>query len=604
LLDLQNTVLEMIAKGEPLADTAARLCIEVEKLLPEVICSVIAVDRTGLLHPLAGPSLPSSYSAAIEGLPIGPCVGSCGSAIFLKAPISTVSIEEDPRWTSYKHLVLPLGLKACWSSPIFDNRGEPIGAFAFYYRTSRGPTEEEQAVVRHCVHLCAIALERHERVTEQERRAVTDALTSLPNRAAFNAELDRLDCSRSGAWALFLIDIDNLKVINDTFSHQAGDCLLRHVASELSLSAAPDQAYRIGGDEFAIILRSREVLHDLTSAAGQLLDRIARPADCGGHIVVPRATIGSAVYTENDRTASRVRQNADFALYHAKETGRGGFVQYWPGIGTRITRRLDAIRDIDAALREGRIEAFYQPIVRLDTREIVGLEALARMRDGNRYITASEFCEATKDAHIAAALTERMVGAVATDVAAWLQMGIPFQHVGINMSSADVHGGFILETITKAFEQKGVPMSHVILEVTESVYMDNDGGAAAKAVAMLRGKGLKVALDDFGTGFASLTHLLTMPVDIIKIDRSFVARINSHEASFAVIEGLISIARRLGIRVVAEGIETEEQAASLQELGCLLGQGYLFAPAVKRDQMTTMLKRMAQPPTLAASSRL
>jgi diguanylate cyclase (GGDEF)-like protein len=584
----------MIARGEPLAETANRLCLEVERLLPDVVCSVITVDHACRLRPLAGPSLPQSYAEAVDGQGIGPNVGSCGTAIYLKQPVAVVDIETDPRWAAYKHLVLPLGLRACWSSPVLDNRNEPIGAFAFYYRTPRGPNALEQATVRHCVHLCAIAIEMHDHVAEIERRAVTDALTELPNRAAFDDVLDGLDCSRAGDWGLFLVDLDNLKVVNDTFSHYAGDCLLRHVAAQLSIAAAPDKVYRLGGDEFAIILRSPEALADPDGAASRILERIARPANCGGHIVVPRATIGAAIYAEEDGMASRVRQNADFALYHAKETRRGGNVRYWPGLGTRISRRLEAIRDIDTALREARVEPFYQPIVRLDTRDVVGVEALARMRVDDDVVSAAAFYEATKDAHTAAALTKYMVEMVAADVSAWLGMGIPFQHVGINVSSVDIHGGTIFDTITRAFGRHGVPLKHVILEVTESVYMDDNAGAVAKAVALLRGQRLKVALDDFGTGYASLTHLLTMPVDIIKIDRSFVSRMNSHAASFAIVEGLITIARKLGVRIVAEGVETEAQAASLQGLGCVLGQGYLFSPAIDRADTTALLKRRAQ----------
>jgi diguanylate cyclase (GGDEF)-like protein len=593
VLQLQNIILEKIAKGDTLASTITRLCREVEKLAPDVICSVLMVDGC-VLRPLAGPSLPADYSAALDGLELGPLVGSCGTAAFLRSEVVVTDIATDPKWAEFKHLALPLGVRACWSSPILDAEGESVGTFAFYYRTCRGPTKFEKEIVRHSVHLCAIALDRHHRVNEQERRASRDALTGLANRSAFSAALAELDRDMPGGWALLAIDLDNLKIVNDTFGHQAGDSLLRVAGERIAAEAAPDLAFRIGGDEFAVILRSEAKLRDLEGAAERILAALVEAADCAGHMIVPRATIGGAAFSAGDRVAERVRQNADFALYHAKETGRGGFVRYWPGLGTNITRRLTAIREVDAALRDDRIRPYYQPIVRLDTREIVGLEALCRMRLGDRILCAEKFQEATKDIHVATAMTARMMKLIAADVRSWLDMGIPFQHVGINVSSADMHGGALERVLVEAFEHENVPLKHVILEVTETVYMGEPGRHVRKTVQALRRKGLRVALDDFGTGYASLTHLLSVPVDIIKIDKEFVDGLAPGVPKMAIVEGLIQIAKKLDIHVVAEGIELEDQAEQLWAAGCVLGQGYLFSHAVDAEAATALLLERAQ----------
>jgi diguanylate cyclase (GGDEF)-like protein len=594
VLELQNTILEMIATGDTLANTASRMCVEAEKLAPNVICSILTVDGARLLHPLAGPSLPRGYSASLDGLPLGPNAGSCGTAAYLREEVTVTDIENDPRWAAFRQLALPFGLRACWSKPILNVAGDAIGTFAFYYHERRGPTQLEREIVRNCVHLCVIALDRHQRVVEHERRAFTDGLTGLANRAAFDAALEKLDVEKIGGWALLVLDLDNLKVVNDTFGHYAGDCLLQIAGARIAAEMPAGHVFRIGGDEFAIILNSDDQPFEIHRSAERLLKVLAGPADCSGHIVVPRATIGGAVLSAGDQTTERVRQNADFALYHAKETGRGGFVQYWPGLGTTITRRLGDIREVDAALREHRIDAFYQPVVRLDTREIVGLEALCRMRLGDRIIAAADFQEAMKDVHVARALTTRMMALVAADVRAWLEMGIAFQHVGVNVSSADMHGGALDTILSDAFGHEGVPLKHVIVEVTETVYMGDGDRSVQKAVETLRAEGFRVALDDFGTGYASLTHLLTVPVDIIKIDKSFVDRLAPDNASMAIVEGLLQIAKKLDIRVIAEGIETEEQAELLQAAGCVLGQGYLFSRPVNRHITTRLLVEMAQ----------
>ena len=602
LVRLQNIILEMIATGKTLERTAERLCAEVERLVPAAICSVLTVGTDDLLHPLAGPSLPKSFSEALEGVPIGPLVGSCGTAAWLRTDIAVTDIDTDERWAEFKHLAGPLGLRACWSSPILNASGAPIGTFAFYYRECRGPTEFEQKIVRHCVNLCVIAIERHQRVIEHERRAFCDALTSLPNRAAFNGALESLQCDVPGAWAMFVVDLDNLKDVNDTFGHHAGDCLLQIASRRMSDAIRPDRMFRIGGDEFAVILQSDDALRDFDGAAERILEALVSPADCGGHMIVPRATIGGAILSAGDSAPENVRQHADFALYHAKESGRGGFVRFWPGLGTNIMRRLAAIRDVAVALREDRIEVYYQPIVQLDTRAIVGLEALCRMRIGDQIIPAAAFHEATTDKHVATELTARMMALVAADVRKWLDLGIPFQHVGINVSSCDIHGN-VDQVLEAAFAAHAVPLSHVILEVTESVYMGHGDRIVQRAVQKLRAKGLRVALDDFGTGFASLTHLLTVPVDNIKIDKSFVDRLEPGDASMAIVEGLILIAGKLDIGLVAEGIETEQQAQRLAAMGCALGQGYLFSRAVDYRTITDVLIDQAQDEAPATSER-
>lgn len=597
MLRLQNLILDSIARGEALEMTTERLCLEIETLLPTVVCSVLRLDRNGQLHPLAGPSLPRAFSESIDGVMIGPSVGSCGAAAYLGVPVSATDIDTDPRWTGYKDLVLAKGLKACWSRPIIGADGVILGTFALYFAEKRRPSAREEAIVGACTALCTIALERHDRVLDRERRATTDVLTDLPNRAGFNAALAGLSCADVGAWAVLMVDLDNLKTINDTFGHEAGDDLLRAVASRIATAMAPDPVCRLGGDEFAVIVQAAPALADLDAASRRILALLDLPAECGGHMIVPRATIGYAVLSEGDARAETVRRHADFALYHAKETGRGGFVRYWPGIGSAMTHRMNVVRDVDAALREGRIEAYYQPVVRLDTGEIVGLEALCRLiRPDGEIVSAAAFHQATADVHVASDLTQRMMSQVAADVGSWLESGIPFQHVGINISSADLHGGTLFERLRTIFAAARVPLKHVILEITESVYLGQNDPVVSQQIKDLRANGLRVALDDFGTGFASLTHLLSVPVDILKIDKSFVDRLVAGDAGFAIVEGLIQIAHKLGIRVIAEGIEREEQATLLRQLGCNLGQGYLFSPAVSREITFQLLSQFAQQP--------
>src|SRR6201992_772049 len=262
VLQLQNVILERVAKGEPLKQTTDRLCVEIEKRLPDTICSILWVDGQGILHPRSVPSLQKAFSWTYS--------------------------ETDPLWQEFNEIPLAAGIRACWSSPIFDSRGRVIGTFAFYYREKRGPSETEREVVDTCVHLCAIALEWHERMLERERRASVDAPTELPNRGGFNTALSALDCNQSNAWALLLVDLDNLKIVNDTFGHRAGDALLQAVGHRLAEVAAPHAAFRLGGDEFAVLVTGAERVDDV---ARRILQAMAEPVSCDERLMVPSATI-------------------------------------------------------------------------------------------------------------------------------------------------------------------------------------------------------------------------------------------------------------------------------------------------------------------------
>jgi EAL domain-containing protein (putative c-di-GMP-specific phosphodiesterase class I) len=288
--------------------------------------------------------------------------------------------------------------------------------------------------------------------------------------------------------------------------------------------------------------------------------------------------MGGVVYGVDGTDADALLQNADFALYHAKDTHRGGYVPFELGMRTSITRLISTIKEVDDALTDGRVLPFYQPVVCIESGELLGFEALARMKGhDNRIVAASSFQSALADPKIAYRLTERMLSRVVGDMRSWIADGLNFQHIGINLSAADCQRNDLEGRILRAFEAGGVPLQHLLLEVTETVFMGGPKSNIAKAIERLRSRGMLIALDDFGTGFASLTHLLSFPVDFIKIDRSFIDRLLTDRSSHVIVEAMIDIARKLGMRVVAEGVESAGQAMMLREMGCNIAQGYYFA---------------------------
>ena len=593
LLRVQTEVLEAVARGEELADVGTILCRLVERQLPDVICSILLVED-GKVRSLSGPSLPASYTAAVDGVAVGPKAGSCGTAAWRGEPVIVTDIENDPLWADYKALALPLGLAACWSSPILDKEGKVVATFAFYYRTKRGPSEFERDIVATCVHLCALAI-AHERVRAKNLRlAFFDVLTGLPNRGHFNAALaERIVVGEP--FGLILLDIDHLKLANDSIGHAAGDALIRTIAERLSRCGADILPCRQGGDEFALLVANCADHSGLEAAATRVLAAVSGIVEVGDQAIDAHVTLGGAVYGLDGTDSDTLCQNADFALYQAKQTHRGGYVGFRQDLRIAMVERIAAVRRLGAAMTEGRLVPYYQPIVRLDTAEIVGLEALARMilPDGT-VVSASAFQSALDDPRIAYDLTGRMLGQVARNIRTWLDAGIPFQHVGINVTTGDFQRGDLAERVQRIFADEDVSLRHVVLEVNESVFMGGNDQAVPRSVEALRQQGLLVALDDFGTGYASLTHLLSFPVDVIKIDRSFVEQLGADQPSSVLTRAILDIAHQLDMRVIAEGIETSDQVAILRRYGCQMGQGYLYSRPVPAENATQLLQLFGQ----------
>ena len=426
-----------------------------------------------------------------------------------------------------------------------------------------------------------------------------DALTRLPNRSQFARGIDALFARRAKGGpvpaagcdvGLLMIDVDHLKEVNDTLGHAAGDALLRAVAERLSGAVGSEGSVaRIGGDEFVVTLAgtvSSERLADLGRAITvSMQPRIQHD----GQTLSPQVSIGGALAAEGD-TADLLRQKADLALYACKRTRRGRYTEFRDDLRAAVLRRIGTVRSVDDALIEGRMLPHYQPVVRLGTGAIIAIEALARMRmPDERIVAAGAFHEALADPRIAYRLTGQMMAQVAADIRTWLDAGLGVPRVGINFTTADFQVGDIRDRLAEAFGRHRVPLTHIAIEVTEGVFMTGNEAAVVRDLEALRADGAYVALDDFGTGFASLTQLRTLPVNGLKIDKSFVDGMLVDETSGPIVEGLVDLARKLGLGIIAEGIETLAQAKHLRGLGCPYGQGFLFARPAGAERMGALL---------------
>ncbi|GLK79698.1 putative bifunctional diguanylate cyclase/phosphodiesterase [Methylopila turkensis] len=433
--------------------------------------------------------------------------------------------------------------------------------------------------------------ERRREADLLERAAQTDFMTGLANRARLNAVAEELLARDGRPFGLLLLDLDRLKTVNDTLGHARGDALIRTAASRLAAAVDGEgMAFRCGGDEFAAVLYDCPNAAALRGAARRLARAINVPFEVDAQTIVPAVTIGGALSGVDGSDLETLTQNADFALFEAKDNNRGGYVKFKPGLRTTITQRITMVRDLDAALTERRIVPHYQPIVDLATAQISSLEALARVRTPKgRLLSAADIAPALADPKVAYQLTSAMIAMVTSDIAAWDAAGVDCSRVAVNVSMADFRKGDLEARLSAATARHGLPLSRLTLEVTETVLLDGADANVPRMVRRLRERGVRVALDDFGTGFASLSHLRTLPVDVIKIDRSFTRAMETDRPSRAIVQALIDLALKLNVKIVAEGVETPEQADMLQTLGCHFAQGYLFARPACADDTRRMM---------------
>jgi diguanylate cyclase (GGDEF)-like protein len=595
LQDLQNEILEAIARGKGLQSIAERLCAWVESHAPGVACTILTVDPVeGVLHPIAAPSLPAVYSQALEGQRIGPECGSCGTAAWRGESVEVVDIATDPLWVDYRELILPLGFEACWSSPIKAGDGSVIGTFAFYYRSQRGPAELERLMVDNCVHLCAIAIEHERNLSRIRQLAYYDAGTGLPNRAHFNEHASALLANlAAGETAnVLFVDLDDFKAVNDTLGHRTGDLLLCRVAQRLT-ACATGKAFvaHLGGDEFAMIQATSRPRPDATELAGNIMTALDAPFELDGRVVTIGASVGIGQATDAHIDLAELARRADMALHVAKSEGRRAWRFFEPELETALQSRRSLKQDLATAIDNGDFALAYQPIFTLGTRRVIGAEALLRWQHPSRgMVPPSEFIPIAEEMGLIGVLGEWVLRDAACTAATW-----PRQiRIAVNLSPLQLVIPALLRNVVAIIDECGLAPDRLDLEVTESALLA-ENAATRIVLYALRDVGMRISLDDFGTGYSSLRSLRSFPFDNIKIDQSFVADIGLNADATAIIRAIIALARDLGIKTSAEGIETDVQLDWLCAAGCTQGQGYLLGKPMSAEHFRALIDSSVGP---------
>jgi diguanylate cyclase (GGDEF)-like protein/PAS domain S-box-containing protein len=459
------------------------------------------------------------------------------------------------------------------------------------------PIRDENNVVTRILAISRDCSEDRERSQQLLWASEHDSLTRLPNRRAFQARLKASVLRSMGSGSnvgLLLVDVDHFKYVNDSLGHTAGDRLLREFAKRLQGALRNDDfVARIGGDEFAIIvedLRSSDDLLLVGESAGKALKA---PIRLEGRSLSSGATIGGAIFPQDAATANDLFNVADTALYALKTDGRGGTRLFHSRMREESRRVASQLSLARLAIRNQSLVPFFQPKVDLKSGQLVGFEALLRWHDRKRGFQLPQTIEeAFKEYELASEIGALMQRRVFEQVRDWLDRGVDFGRISLNGAPAEFLRDDYAERLLLLLAQHDIPAHFIEVEVTEHALMDRSSRYVERALSMLKRAGVTVALDDFGTGYSSLSHLRDFPVDVVKVDKSFVQAINSDSEIAAIVGAVINLASSLDMLSVAEGIETEQQLALLRSMGCRVGQGFALGEPVAGDQVA--IKRAAK----------
>ena len=432
---------------------------------------------------------------------------------------------------------------------------------------------------------------------ELSHQALHDTLTGLSNRALFNDRLEQAHAKVArdgGLFAVLLLDLDDFKGVNDSLGHLAGDQLLKVVARRLEkVTRATDTLCRFGGDEFLYLAEGLVTAADAERTAKRLLDALVEPFFVSGTQVEQQASIGVTVSDATTNESTDFIQNADVALYEAKREGNGRFVLFTPNMRQQAVDRFELVRELRQALHSGDLMMHYQPIVDLSTTEIVGFEALMRWRHPVRgWVPPNVFIPAAEQSDLILDLGYFALREAVAAASSWKKSGNATSdlYVSVNLSARQFHDPGLVAIIEAVLEDGQLTREQLVIEITESVTLLNVS-ETMNVMEQLSRLGIYFALDDFGTGFSSLSYLALLQPKIIKVDQSFVSPSFENSRNDTLLEAIISLGHKLNMTMLAEGIETSAQLERLRNLGCELGQGFLWSPAISNDEVPAMLRR-------------
>lgn len=594
LVGSHNRLHDLIARDAPLRDVLSELVEGIEEFEPSVMACVVLLDReSSTLHPGAGPSLPPHWLEAIDGVVIGPNIGSCGSAAWSGELVISEDLSTDPKWTPVREFAASCHLSHCWSMPIKGADGLVLGTFALYGPEPRAPEPEHIALLQDGARLAGIAIDRQRTMERLIHDARYDGLTGLPNRRAIFERLE-LALSRSAEGskvATLFVDLDGLKRLNDTLGHDRADDMIREVAQRLRPALrADDFVGRFGGDEFVAVAEGIADAEQAAALATRLLEATSAPLR-GLDGTTVTASVGIALVDGDVDTAEAIRR-ADTAMYRAKQSGRDRYSFFFEanGEGLPERRRVLLTRELRAVEAHHEMTLAFQPVFDVAGDEIVAIEALARWTSPTcGEVSPREFIPLAENAGTIVPLGAWALRESCESAARVAELTGRRLELAVNVSGHQLAKVGFAQSVYQTLAHANLPAELLTLELPEASLTQGDE-VTARTLDELRSLGIGLTVDDFGAGGASLVGFRECPVDGIKFDRRFLAGLPDDAVSFAVVSAISSMGTALGATVTAKGVETEAQLVSLRAMGCQRVQGFLLAEPMRLRDLVDRLR--------------
>ncbi len=523
-------VLEMVTNRQPLGEVLSQLASLMERQDNTLACA-ISVMRNGRLDYDAARSLPPDFVKAISGLAMGPNACSCGTAAYSRGTVIVSDIATDSRWVGNQHLAHGHNLHASWSSPIFSGLGTVLGVVAMFRREPGEPSASQLDLMEMASRLAAVAIEQWNPTNMLSHQAHYDSLTKLPNRVLFEERLSQavVKARQNGhAMALLYIDLDRFKLVNDTLGHTLGDSLLRQATERLRAALRQgDMLARMGGDEFAVILQDLRDPQTANAIGHKLLDALKTPFNLDGYELFVTASVGISVFPRDGSDVATLLRNADSAMYRAKDNGKNGLQCFAQEMSVRDREQLDIESYLHRALERDELSLYYQPQYEVQSGRLVALETLLRWKHPTLgVVLPGKFIPAAEQSGLIVPIGDWVLRQASVQNRAWQHCGHADVTMGVNVSARQFEHPNFVESLANVLTESGLNPRLLELELTETFVL-RDLDEFVPRLNQLRDLGVRIAIDDFGAGYSSLNYLQRLPVDTLKLDKSFMDQIKS-----------------------------------------------------------------------------
>ena len=598
MLGGQNQLLQLIGSSEDLVAILEETCQFVEKTAPQWRCGIqLLNDEEHCFKKSIGDQFPEILKEQLIDMPVSYGNGAWSEAVLDAVPVWVINIQSAASMKFVNQLENLQNFAACGAWPIMGKNGQMLGTFTLFAESVDPLSNDDLSLISIITDIASIAIEGKRSEDKVMKLAHYDELTGLPNRFQYNQHLAKslahVERNKSQLAVLFL-DLDRFKNINDTFGHDEGDKVLRNVALRFKLCLREsDTIARVGGDEFILLVDQYAAPRDLADIADKLLIAAALPFEIHGQECQLSASIGIALFPADGRDAQTLMKNADIAMYRAKNKGKDNYQFYASEMNVHTIERLAYEARLRKALERREFVVFYQPKIGVISGNIVGAEALVRWAHPERGILLpGEFIALAEEAGLIGRIGMLVLDIACRDILMFRAADKNFGRVAINLSGAQFNDLHLLDDVKSVVDFWRVDPTSIEFEITESMVMHNREQAIV-LMDGLKAAGFTLSIDDFGTGYSSLAYLKRFPVDSVKIDKSFIKDMPGDPNDTAIVLAIVAMAHTLGLKVIAEGVESDLQLQTLVESQCDQYQGFHFSKAIPPGEFLALLEKQA-----------